>query len=160
MNKWIVLLALGILTLPLWMQARELQEVPALAQQILDMTQRAIQNFKDDNVSEGATLLCDVVLMTRPRESWPEGFSGAMDSARNSFRNADFPEGVSHIKKAIKIHNSDYAETSGETDGSMAAIGRLILKKIEAAIENFKEGDTDSAVLSILESLALLSPDR
>ena len=160
MNKWIVFLASGVLILPLCLPARNLQEVPALAQQILDMTQKAIQNYKEDNVTEGATLLCDVVLMTRPRDSWPEGFFGALGSARESFRNAAFPEGVSHIKRAINIHKPDHMDMSAVTSGSKAAIAQLILTKIESAIENFKTGDADSAVLLILESLALLNPAR
>ena len=148
------------LILPFLVQARVLQDVPPIAQQIADKIQTAIRNYKEDRVPEGATLLCDVVLMTRPRTSWPEGFAGAVDSARDSFQKAALSEGVGHVKRAIRIFKPDYSVSSGQGGGSIGAIAQLILNKIEAAIENFKAGDADQAVLLIMESLALLSPSR
>ena len=152
-----LLLSVGLI-LPLWIQARNFQDVPPLAQMIAENLQAAIQNYKDDQVPEGAMLLCDVILMTRPEASWPEGFTDAVDSAKDFFERAAFSEGAGYIKRAMKIFNPDYSEPSDQSGGSMAAIGRLILNKINTAIENFKAGDADQGVLSILESLALLGP--
>jgi len=160
MREWKWILIAITLILPSWIQARVLQEVPPIAQQIADKTQQAIQNYKEDKVPDGATLLCDVILMTRPRTSWPEGFTGAIDSARNTFQKGQFSEGVGHIKQAIKILKPEYPTSPEEGDGSLADIAKLILNKIETAIEKFKAGDADQAVLLILESLALLSPAR
>ena len=160
MKKWILILAAMFLILPLGIQTRDLQDVPPVAQQIANKTQLAIQNYKEDKLLEGATLLCDVVLMTRPLNSWPEGFAGAIDSARSTFQKGQFSEGVGHVKRAIKIFKPDYSSSPEEGGGSLAPIAQLILNKIESAIENFKTDDADQAVLLILESLALLSPDH
>jgi hypothetical protein len=160
MRKRIPIIIGVVLILPLWFQARVLQDIPPLAQQIAEKMQLAIQNYKEDKVPEGATLLCDVVLMTRPRTSWPEGYAEAIDSAKDSFQKAAFSEGVGHIKRAIKIFKTDYSDSSDKDSGSIGAIAQLILNKIETAIETFKSGNTDQAVLLILESLVLLSPAR
>ena len=158
MRKWNVLLVVGILVLPFWVQAHVFQDVPPVAQQISEKIQLAIQNYKEDKIPEGAILLCDVVLSTRPRTSWPDGFAETIDSARNIFQKGQLAEGIGHIKRAIEIFKPDHETSSEKGDGSMAAITQLVLNKIESAVENFKSGDADLAVLLILESLTLLSP--
>jgi hypothetical protein len=158
MKKWIPILLGMVLFLPSRIQTRVLQDIPPLAQQISEKMQLAIQNYKEDKVPEGATLLCDVVLMTRPRTSWPEGFVGAVDSAKKTFQKGQFSEGIGYIKQAITIFRPEYPTFAEEGSRSPANIAKLILNKIESAIENLKAGDADQAVILILESLTLLSP--
>ena len=158
MKKWILILAAMLLILPFGIETRDLQDVPPVAQQIAGKIQLAIQNYKEDKVPEGATLLCDVILMTRPRTLWPEGFAETVDSAKSMFRKGQFSEGVADIKQAIKIFQPEQSTSSGEGDGQVANLARVILNKIESALEKFKAGEADRAVLLILESLALLAP--
>lgn len=139
-------------------QGQPHEEVPPVAQQIAEKIQQAVQSYKEDKVIEGAALLCDVVLMTRPRTSWPEGFAEAVDSAKGNFQTTNFSEGVGFIEKAIKIFKPDYLTSSSEDTGQVASIAQVILNKIEYAVENFKAGNADQAVLLILESLTLLAP--
>ena len=134
------------------------QELPPLAQQICEKTQQAILYYKENNVIKGAALLCDVVLMVRPRTSWPDGFTEAVETAKGSFLKANFSNGVGSIKKAIIIFKPDYSRPSYDKTGQVANIAQLTLEKIKSALEKFKAGNADQAVLLILESLILLSP--
>jgi hypothetical protein len=158
MKKWIGIPLMMALLIPISSQGQPQEEVPPLAQQIAENIQQAVQSYKNDEVVKGATILCDVVLMTRPSSAWPEGFTEALDSAKDSFQKTNFSEGVASIKKAIKIFKPDYLTSSEESTGQLANIAQIILNKIESAVENFKVGNADQAVLLILESLTLLSP--
>ena len=158
MKKWIWLPLIMALILSISCQEQPQEEAPLVAKQIAEKIQQAVQSYKDDKVIEGAALLCDVILMTRPRTSWPEGFVEAVDSAKGSFQKTNFSEGVGFIEKAIKIFKPDYLTSSGEDTGQVANVAQVALSKIESAVENFKAGNADQAVLLILESLTLLVP--
>jgi len=147
-----------LLVLVISIQGRTQKEIPPLGQRIAENTQQAVLNYKDSNVIEGAARLCDVVLMVRPRTSWPDGFTKAIETAKDSFLKADFSKGVGSIKRAIMIFRPDYSTLSSEKIGHVTNIAQLTLDKIKSANENFKAGNADQAVLLILESLILLSP--
>ena len=147
-----------LLVLVISTQGRTQEEIPPLGQRIAENIQQAVLNYKDNNVIEGAALLCDVVLMVRPRTSWPDCFTEAIEMAKDSFLKADFSQGVGSIKEAIMIFKPDYSTPSSEKTAQAANIAQLTLDKIKSANENFKAGNADIAVLLILESLILLSP--
>lgn len=158
MRKWNLVFLTAGLILTSWAQARIGQDVPPVAQQVAEKIQTAIQNYKDGKIPEGAASLCDVVLKTRPASSWPGGFEAAMGSARGMFLKGQFSEGVGFVRQAIKLFKPDYEEAPAEGSGSTAGLAQLALNKIESALENFKTGNADQAVLLILESLTLLGP--
>ena len=158
MKKWIWIPLLMVLILLQSTMGQSQEKIPPVAQQIAEKIQMAIQSYKVDKVVEGATLLCDIILMTRPYTSWPQGFLEAIDFARGSFQETNFSEGVGSIKKAIEIFEPDSTPSSGDAEGPVGNISKVILNKLETAIENFKVGNVDQAVLLILESLALLTP--
>ena len=158
MKKWILIPLVVTLILPLCTQGLITQEVPPVVQEIANKIQQAVQSYRDDKVIEGATLLCDVVLMTRPRSSWPEGFAEAVDSAKDSFQKANFPEGVGHVKKAITIFKPGKTSPSSKDAGQLGSVAQAIMNTIRSAVENFQAGNADLGVLQILESLALLAP--
>ena len=158
MKKWNLILIAIFLILPFGIQTRDVQDIPPVAQQIAEKIQLSIQNYKENMVPEGAALLCDAVLMTRPRDSWPEGFAEAIDSAKIRFSKGEFTEGAGNIRQAIKIFKPEQSPSSPEEDGQIGNLAQSILNKIESAVENFKIGEADKAVLLILESLTLLAP--
>ena len=160
MKRWILIIVVMVFILPFCLLACNSQDVPPVAQQIAEKIELAIQNYKENRVPEGAILLCDVVLMTRPLDSWPEGFAGEMDSAKSSFQKADFSDGVGHVTQAIKIFSPDSSLLAQGESGVPGPLAQIILNKLETSIENFKAGDADQAVMKILESLSLLSPIR
>ena len=160
MKKWIWIPVVISLILPMCNQKQATEEIPPVAQEAADKISLAIKNFEEGSVSEGAPQLLDVILLTRPRSSWPDGFVEGVESAKSSFKENNLPEGIDGVKKAVKLFNPDMTEQSGETEGRNINLAEILLIKIQSAAEKLKEGEVDQAVILILESLLLLGPQQ
>ena len=83
------------------------QNVSAIAGAIDTKLTESLDFFKEGKVSKGAGMLLDVVLLTRPRSSWPDGFVQHLNLARDHFNRGSYTEGVSYILLAKKTLRSD-----------------------------------------------------
>lgn len=160
MKKWIWIPVVISLILPMCSQKQATEEIPPVAEEMANKISLAIKNFEEGSVSEGAPQLLDVVLLTRPRSSWPDGFADAVESAKSSFKENNFSEGIDSVKKALKLFNPDMTEQTGETEGRITNLAEILRNKIQSATEKLKEGEADQAVILILESLLLLGPQQ
>ncbi|NQT80625.1 MAG: hypothetical protein HQ555_09590 [Candidatus Aminicenantes bacterium] len=160
MKRWIWISLVISLILPLCGQDQRKEEIPPLAQEIANKISLALQKFEKGRATEGVPLLLDVILLTRPRSSWPDGFAGAIESAKDSFQNANYSEGTGYVKQAMGLFEPDKPRHIERNNGQISNIADTILNKIQSALEGFKTGNADQAVILILESLALLGPHK
>lgn len=63
----------------------------------------AMDKLKNGNVIEGADLLLEAVLLTKPTEYMPEGFENKISLARDQFHDGNLSEGIKLVSEALLI---------------------------------------------------------
>lgn len=85
------------------------EEVSAVAEIISANILSAMDELKNGKVAEGADLLLEAVLLTKPEEYMVEGFEKKISSARHQFQDRNIAEGVKLVSEALLM-----IESSGE----------------------------------------------
>jgi hypothetical protein len=169
MKKWLLIPILVILFFLLCCQSQEKAEetevveesgsgrIAAIAQTIANNLDLAVENLEKGQIGEGAGLLLDSVLLAKPNDMWPEGFSDNISTAKENFVTGNFSDAVGNVTKALNlIKQPEDAEQSAES-GEMAPLAEIMKGKIEESKEQFKKGNPDGGVISILEALQLFA---
>lgn len=132
--------------------------IAAIAQTIENNLDLAVENLEKGQVGAGAGLLLDSVLLVKPHDQWPEGFSGHISSAKEHFTAGNFPDAVGSVSEALDlITQPDDTEQSTES-GEITPVAAIMKGKITEAKEEFKKGNANQGVISILETLQLFAP--
>jgi HEPN domain-containing protein len=180
MKKWIWIPILIILLIVFACQKQEkaeestqkdvVEEIAPIAQGIEHRLTACLEQFEQGEVYAGVSFLLEVVEMTRPGESFPEGFLDMLSAAREDFQAGDYQEGVIQVAQAhemfeasLRISPSSEADKTvfvekTKEDAQVAPVAAMIKDKIEYAREMFKQGDADSGVIMIFEAIELLAP--
>ena len=180
MKKWIWIPILIILLIIFACQKQEetkgsvqqevVEGIAPIAQGIEQRMSASLEQFEQGEVHAGVSLLFEVVEMTRPGESFPEGFLDMLSEARMDFQAGDYQGGVIQVTQARELFEAsleispsteaDKTEVVEETkeDVQVAPVASMIKNKIESAREMFKQGDSDRGVIMIFEAIELLAP--
>jgi hypothetical protein len=146
------------------------EKISSIAQEVENKTSSAISSLAEGKVDEGANLLLDAILLTRPSGSWPDNFENSILTAKEQFQEGKIQKGVELISDALQLMKSTTnislekakkdAEKVQKKDepARIAPIAEIMRDKILAACEEFKEGNADKGVILILEALQLFSP--
>lgn len=146
------------------------EKISSIAQEVENKTSLAISNFAEGKVDEGANLLLDVILLTRPSGSWPDNFENSILAAKEQFQEGKIQKGVELISDSLQLIKpaTDIPKEKAKKEpkdveqvqkkDEIAPVAKLIRDKILAAREEFKEGNADKGVILILEALQLFSP--
>ena len=152
---------------------KEPEKISSVAQEVENKTSSAISSLTEGKVDEGANLLLDAILLTRPSGSWPENFENSILEAKKQFQEGNIQKGVGLISDALQLMKSTTDMPKEKTEeepkdveqiqtkdepSQIAPIAKLIRDKISAARGEFKDGNADKGVILILESLLLISP--
>jgi len=151
-------------------KSQQTEKISPVAKEIENKIQSAISSLAEGKVDEGANLLLDAVLLTRPSGSWPDNFENSILEAKEQFQDGNIQKGVELISDALQLMKSatDIAKEKAKEEtkeseqvqekDELAPIAELIKDKILKARKEFKEGDADKGVILLLESLLLFSP--
>lgn len=152
---------------------QDAEKMSSIAQEVENKTSSAISSLAEGKVDEGANLLLDAILLTKPSGSWPGNFENSILAAKEQFQEGKIQKGVELISDALQVMKSTTdmpkekvnqdpkdAEKVQKKDESarIAPIAEIMRDKILAAREQFKEGNADKGVILILEALQLFSP--
>jgi len=152
---------------------QDAEKIAFIAQEVDNKTSLAISNFAEGKVDEGANLLLDAILLTRPSGSWPDNFENSILTAKEQFQEGNIQKGVELISDALQLikpatdipiekakkEPKDTEKVQKKDDPArIAPIAEIMRDKILAAREEFKEGRADNGVILILEALQLISP--
>ena len=144
----------------------------AVAEKINSNILSAMDELKNGNVIEGADLLLEVVLLTKPKEYMPEGFENKISLARDQFQEGNLSEGIKLASEALLIIESsgDTIEGKGKEElkqveqiqekDNTPPIAEIVSHKILAAHQQFQSGNADKGVILLLESLQLFGPQK
>ena len=131
-----------------------------------------MDEFKNGNVIDGADLLLEVVLLTKPKEYMPEGFENKISLARDKFHDRNLNEGIKLVSEALLMIESsgNTLEGKGKEELKQVAqiqekdnippIAEIVNHKILAAHQQFQSGNADKGVVLLLESLQLFGPQK
>jgi hypothetical protein len=177
---WIAILALLVILFSCQKQnkeelaslekAQKKEEIFPVAQEVENKILSAISNFEKGKASEGADLLLDAILLTKPGEYMPEGFENKILSAKERFQQGNYGKAGVLISDALLLikSGSDVTDTKEKKDPrsvehiqrkeKSSPVAELVRNKILAAREEFKKGNADKGVELLLESLQYLSP--
>jgi len=177
---WIAILVLLIILLSCKKQNKEelasldktqkKEEIFSVAQEFENKILSAIGNFEKGRASEGADLLLEAILLTKPSEYMPVGFENNILSAKEQFQHGNYGKAGELITKALLLikSGSDITDTKDKKEpkavehiqrkDEQSAVAELVRNKILAAREEFKKGNADQGVILLLESLQLLGP--
>lgn len=175
MKKWWLIPILILFVILIACKAKKSGEtaeevIDSIAQQIATNIQSAQEELASGNVSEGAGLLLDAVLLTRSSERWPEGFEEKLADAKKQFQGSNLKDGVGSITEALELFkaNTELLEEldkqkpkqtgEAQTEEAPARIAEFIKNNLNSALEKFKEGDADRGVILILEALTIFAP--
>jgi hypothetical protein len=170
MKKWVWLPILVLLLFLFCCQKQEEAEqtevktvsekegVTPIAQTIRNKLDFAVDNLEKGQVSEGAELLLDSVLLVKPLDSWPEGFAEGLSSAKEGFAAGNYSEAVGLVTNALNLIKQPEEIEKPAESGEIAPVAGILKRKIEEAREAFQKGNTDQGVISILEALQLFAP--
>lgn len=154
-------------------KAQDAEKIASIAQEVDNKTSLAISNFEEGKVDEGANLLLDAILLTRPGGSWPGNFENSILTAKEQFQEGNIQKGVELISDALQLirpatdipiekakkEPKDVERVQKKDEPAhIAPIAEIMRDKILAAREEFKEGNADKGVILILEALQLFSP--
>lgn len=178
MKKWLWIPILIVLIILLSCQKKQepvsvekpedTEKIYPVAQEVDNKISSAVTNLAEGKVAEGAQLLLDAVLLTKPSEHMPEGFEEKILMAKDQFQSGDMGNALESISDALQLiklpaeleaekKEPKEAEQVPESE-EVPPIAELIRDKILAAREQFKEGKADKGVVLILESLLLFGP--
>jgi hypothetical protein len=152
---------------------QNVEKIAPIAQEIDKKASLAISNLAEGKVDEGASLLLDAVLLSRPSGSWPGHFENSILKAKEQFKEGNIQKGVVFISDALQLMKPSIDMPKEKTEeefkdaekmqkrdepSQTAPIAKLIRDKISAAREEFKDGNADKGIILILEALQLFSP--
>jgi hypothetical protein len=109
-------------------------------------------------VGAGAGLLLDSVLLVKLHDQWPEGFQGIISTAKEHFAAGNFPDAVGYVSKALGLIKQPEDKEQSTESGEIAPVAVIMKGKIKEAKEEFKKGNVNQGVISILEALQLFAP--
>ncbi len=176
MNKWLWILLLAFFAVILLACKTERSEstpfesVAPVAQQIATNIQTAQEKLAAGQVSEGAGLLLDSVLLARPRASWPAGFEEQLETAQEQFQASEFKDAVGSTTKALELFKASVSATeelgkpeaeeaeNAQPKETPAGVAGAVQKNLASAAEKFKAGDADGGIILILEALTVFAP--
>lgn len=130
----------------------------AIALTIGDNLNLAEEKMEKGEVSDGAVLLLDSVLLAKPREQWPEGFLESISSAKERFAEGDFSGAVARVTMALDLIKDPEDTGRSIESGGVAPLAKAMKRKIAEAREEFKKGNVDRGVISVLQALQLFAP--
>ena len=144
------------------------EKIYPISQEVDNKISSAVTNLAEGKAVEGAQLLLDAVLLTKPSEYMPEGFEEKILMAKDQFQSGDMGNALESISDALLLVKLPADTTAVKEEPKKAEqvpereevppIAELIRGKILAAREQFKEGKADKGVVLILESLLLFAP--
>jgi len=134
-------------------------EIPAIAQKVAVNLDLAVESLAKGQMSDGAGLLLDTVLLVKPHEQWPEGFVDHIAAAKEHFASDNFTDGAGNVSAALDLIKTSVETEPSEEGGEIASIATLIKDEIEKSKEMFKKGDVNQGVASILEVLQRFAPN-
>ena len=144
------------------------EEVFPVAQEVEKKLLSAIDQLANGRVVEGAGLLLDVVLLTKPGEYMPEGFENRILSAKSQFLSGNYKNAVELVSESLLLikpakdtpgdkENPANAEQAPKKDEAFP-VAEKIKSYILSAMDEFKEGNVKQGVILILEALLLFGP--
>lgn len=148
------------------------EEVYAVAERINANILSAMDELKKGNVTEGADLLLEAVLLTKPEEYMVEGFEKKISSAKHQFQNRNIREGVKLVSEALLMIESGEEALEGkekeelekveqiQQKDELSPIAEIVSSKILAAHQEFQKGNADKGVVLLLQSLQLFGPHK
>ena len=119
---------------------------------------RAEKAFEAGDAGGGAVLLLDAVSEMKPVTAWPDGFMSAIDEARARFVENNLSDAVASVGDALALVQLGKKERKKESGGRVGAVAAVLKKNLTAVRANLERGNTDRAVVFILEGLLLLAP--
>lgn len=134
------------------------EEVAAIAQTIENNLDLAVENLEKGQVGDGAGLLLDSVLLVKPHGQWPEGFADNISTAKEHFAAGNFLDAVGSVSEALDLITQPEDNEQSTESGEITPIAAIMKGKITEAKEEFKKGNADQGVISILEALQLFAP--
>lgn len=146
------------------------EEVYAVAERINANILSAMDELKKGKVNEGADLLLEAVLLTKPEEYMVEGFEKKISAARHQFQDRNIREGVKLVSEALlMIESGEEALEGKEKEGleeveqtqkkaEPPPVAEIVSNKILAAHQEFQKGNADKGVVLLLQSLQLFGP--
>lgn len=149
---------------------QEEEKIFPVAQEAENKISSAVANLEEGKAVEGAQLLLDAVLLTKPGEYLPEGFEDKILMAKDQFQSGNMDDALESISDALLIIKppSDVKTEKDKEEPKeaeqvqkrevVAPVAELVRNKILAAKEQFHEGNADQGVILILEALLLFSP--
>ena len=132
--------------------------ITPIAQTIGNNLDMAIENLEKGQLSEGADILLDSVLLVKPLDQWPEGFVGNVSSAKEHFTRGNFSDAVGYVSEALNLIKKPADSEQSKEGGEIAPVAAAMKGKIAEAKEEFNKGNGDQGVISILEALQLFGP--
>lgn len=134
------------------------EQIAAIAQTIGINLDLATESLEKGQLGDGTGLLLDSVLLVKPHDQWPEGFTTNVSSAKEHFAAGNFADAVGFVSKALNlIKQPDDIKHSTE-GGEIAPLAAIMKGKIAEAKDEFKKGNEDQGVIAILEALQLFAP--
>ncbi len=144
------------------------EEVFPVAQEVEKKLLAAMDQLANGKVAEGAGLLLDVVLLTKPGEYMPEGFENRILSAKNQFLSGNYKNAVELVSESLLLIKPAQ-DTPGDKENPANAekmlkkektfpVAEKIKSYVLSAIDEFKEGNVKQGVILILEGLLLFNP--
>lgn len=135
------------------------EEIGAIAQKVETNLDLAVESLANGRVSEGAILLLDSVLLVKPQDKWPAGFTDQVSSAKEHFASGNFPDAIGCVSMALDLIKQPGDSEQSAESGEVAPIAHLMKGQISKAKEEFKKGNADEGAISLLEALRLLAPE-
>jgi hypothetical protein len=148
------------------------EKVYAVAKKINANILSAMDELKKGNVNEGADLLLEAVLLTKPKEFMAEGLEKKISSARHQFQNRNMKEGVELVSEALLMIESGEEALKGKDNKELEKVeqiqqkdelpqlAEIVSNKILAAHQEFQKGNAERGVVLLLESIRLFGPHK
>ncbi|MBN2399447.1 MAG: hypothetical protein JXI33_03810 [Candidatus Aminicenantes bacterium] len=165
MKKWMVVFAMASLVFCCGQAdaAEETaQEQVPVAQAAAKYFDEALASIAGGDVGKGVNLLLEIILLSGPEESFPEGFKAKIEQTRADIGSGDYAAGGTGIRDALRIWDpaaeaEAKAAVKRESE-NQTPLGQIFKDKLTASRDLFVQGDRKAAVKGILQALLLLSP--
>ncbi len=83
---------------------------------------------------------------------------GNVSSAKEHFTTGNFSDAVGYVSKALNLIKQPVDTDQSTESGEIVPVAAIMKGKIAEAKEEFKKGNVDLGVISILEALQLFAP--